>query len=724
MRVSTAASLVALAVGSVATSTAAVGNGAASTDAGRSRAGAIAFVSARDGVASSIYVVDDDGTGLRRLVAGRVDLREGTKSDAEQPAWSPDGTMLAFSREGLHVIDVEGARARRLARIEEGDGPPEWSPDSRWLAFAYRGRIYAVRADGSATRTIASGWHPTWSPDGSKIAFARAGHVYVANKDGTRTTRITPDGFPAAEDAEDVEEVEAVTWSPDSRKIAVVRGDYEPQLYVADAAGSGVIALGRLCDTLDPSVVWSPAGDSIAMFSSDDRLVVARADGSGARPLSGGTNRQCGPVAWAPDGRSLALPLDKGTYVVSFADGGAVRVSRRAADALAWSPNGKLIALSAAAGDARDVWLANPDGSGERRLTQGFRYGYANGFPIWHPRGRRARQLGGVAVSPAIPTDSLPTRRTLRTTSMVDRLSADGAAAAAAYRLTPNCIEHWEPAKRSTVRFHEQACIHQETGGEAMTITGLALADERLAWSTVTETNYSTHELLVATSARPRAVSVFSITDDGQIEHVAGDGSLLVFVSTAYVSRHRTNATLWLVFGDGRRRGIRRYERPPTALSVDGGRIAVLRADGAVEVVRSSGAVAMVLRPGLARPSDIALDRPVLAVAARDQIVAYDVRNGRLAGRWTLRRGRPRLVDLARGIALLRDGRTIRLLRLRDGREVVVRPRKGPVNAQLERAGLFYSHVVARSSSKGRIVFVPFDELVRRFGHDKRASTP
>src|SRR5437016_3804978 len=81
---------------------------------GEATVGAIAFVSDRDGV-DSIYLVNADGTGLRRLVTSRAKL-----GDAGQPSWSPDGSRLAFTDDsvlddgGLYVATLHGRGARRL----------------------------------------------------------------------------------------------------------------------------------------------------------------------------------------------------------------------------------------------------------------------------------------------------------------------------------------------------------------------------------------------------------------------------------------------------------------------------------------------------------------------------------------------------------------------------------------------------------------------------------
>lgn len=170
----------------------------------------LAFESAPIGE-PAIVTVDEDGAR-----ASRNPLTDGV-SPAYQPSWSPDGRLIAFAlreagcaqadlecEQHVWVMTPQGRGMTQLTGDDEHDGEPAWSPDGTMIAFSTNRAggnfdIWVMRADGSHLRRLTSAEgtdiNPEWSPDGRMIAFtsARDGNleIYVMAADGTAQTNLT-----------------------------------------------------------------------------------------------------------------------------------------------------------------------------------------------------------------------------------------------------------------------------------------------------------------------------------------------------------------------------------------------------------------------------------------------------------------------------------------------------------------------------------------------------
>jgi hypothetical protein len=275
---------------------------------------------------ADLYTIAADGSD-RRLVA----------NGASEPAWSPDGGALAWTRfqddedaEGSRVFVsvADGSGARPVSAPPRGavDASPTWSPDGQRVAFVrqrYGSRklvstLISAAAAGGGERRIAevssSGYDglasADWSPDGARVLVTVASfsdespdapqlHL-VDVADGKRRPLLRNAGYGR--------------WSPDGRQIVYVGDrpgceDFCEELYVANADGGGRRRL-TTNDARETRPAWSGAGDRITFVSdrnypgSGGEVYSMGADGSCLTWLTNGTAFPYGPVFQPGAGRS------------------------------------------------------------------------------------------------------------------------------------------------------------------------------------------------------------------------------------------------------------------------------------------------------------------------------------------------------------------------------------------------------------------------------------
>jgi Tol biopolymer transport system component len=255
------------------------------SDAPPPHASQIAFV--RDG---RIYRANTDGTEVIQLSTGPAD---------SEPAWSPDGRRIAFTRggeaAGIYIMTAEGANPVRRAVAGTS---PTWSPDGQWIAFACReenasssAAICKVRTevDGTAPVMIMTTAHavvlnPAWSPDGARIAFSSDWilndfwlDTWVMSADGTRATVLRD------HDPQPLDDQLQPAWSPDGERLALVACPTTwsycdaGSVKVMNADGSGLVFLTRAAGYAHPT--WSPDGRTIA-FANGNAIEWVSDDGS------------------------------------------------------------------------------------------------------------------------------------------------------------------------------------------------------------------------------------------------------------------------------------------------------------------------------------------------------------------------------------------------------------------------------------------------------------
>jgi Tol biopolymer transport system component len=289
----------------------------ANTPATHSTNGRIYWTTNRNGLDYEIYSTFANGGSLQRLT-------NHPGLDTE-PAPSPDGTKVAFVRNGhIALMNADGSSV-----VDTGlqGGFPTWSPDGSRIAYAtmtggsFDG-IAVSDADGTNPAVLLSGdpgsfYDLAWSPDGSKIAFSDLVSGDPANGNWDIAV-IAADGRGSVTDLTSASTADehSPAWSPNGSELVFARGPIfggitDGDLYVMNADGSGQTLLvdGDVSHVVT-SGVWSPDGSTI-LFSRNDlgnsELFTVPAAGGALTQLTTDGNRDELPAWGAPASYSLSV---------------------------------------------------------------------------------------------------------------------------------------------------------------------------------------------------------------------------------------------------------------------------------------------------------------------------------------------------------------------------------------------------------------------------------
>ena len=425
--------------------------------------GLLAFVSTREAGSTDIYILNLKTGHLRNVTdAPGGDFRPSWSPDGQMLAFSSDrgttfqkatGRWEHVHAASVYIMDVEGQGLRKLSAPDRLGGSPKWSSDgkrvlfyevdvadtfkARWLPdqptvesrivsvdvatgdriehasgsglklspqFLGEGRIgYLAKSGPTAALVFTSGekgtvgdlGNPAWSQDGQQVVYQRGMIATIAeprSPGGVLAGRdpefelVYASGFPAVStDGQRLVVSERTgRGRPDDRTALVVwKTDGTNPQRIFRAEGSALAPQW----SYDGRWIVFGVGNYFLERTRPAQIMIVKPDGSEARTLTTGSGN-AGFPSFSPDGTEVVYRFWNNTAgglrIMNVADG-AIRTLTTGYDNFpSWSPQGDRIVFSRLADDDFDIFTIRPDGTG---LTQLTKTPGNDSHPAWSPDG-------------------------------------------------------------------------------------------------------------------------------------------------------------------------------------------------------------------------------------------------------------------------------------------------------------------------------------------------
>ena len=331
---------------------------------------------------SSLPVIGGQATSFRQPAS--TDPSPASSQSNAPPSGSPNpsgGRIVFATRSGgdLYLINADGTGLRRLAG---GVIDPVVSPDAQQVAFtrwdgAEIGTLYTINLDGSGERAIMGDTlqakSPTWSPDGQKIVLSFQ-HGGLRNPVEECRTFDADDGIRIPRNV-------VITKTHFSRNgeltICFLQNeDLRWALRQVDLTSGAFEDLSS--DQYSYNPAWDPLNLWRVIYDGDKGLMQIDVTNNNLWPVTRDL-RDTGPV-FSPEGQRLALTYKQHdhweVYTYDLNSGARQRLTKPPilADpqynsaAPAWSPDGQQLAFFTDRTGSWEIWVMNVDGSNPRPL--------------------------------------------------------------------------------------------------------------------------------------------------------------------------------------------------------------------------------------------------------------------------------------------------------------------------------------------------------------------
>jgi dipeptidyl aminopeptidase/acylaminoacyl peptidase len=276
---------------------------------------------------TDLWIMRSDGSDRRQLTTAK-----GTESS---PAWSPDGTKVAFSarrdaESQIYILDMKyGGESRQLTKLPTGASGPKWSPDGKHILFS--SAVFPDCGDMDCNEKKVKEWkdRKVKAQAFDELPFRtwdtwrnpRRNHMFLIPVEGGTARDLLagtdlesptwPQGGP-----------NAYEWSPDGQEITFVSGvreqrrerqDIPTDIFTVSASGGAPRNLTGTPAIAEASPVYSPDGRWLAYLSSpvgvygNTQLVRRDRKTGQTKNLTEGWDRSAGQFVWSPDAKTIYL---------------------------------------------------------------------------------------------------------------------------------------------------------------------------------------------------------------------------------------------------------------------------------------------------------------------------------------------------------------------------------------------------------------------------------